>query len=265
MSTKLTPLYALLAKKKRWSWHTKEEAVFQLAKQALRSDAVLVNFDTSKPLILACDASQYGIGAILYHIFEDRREKPIAYTSQTLNPAEKRYSQLEKEGLAIVSRSKKFHNFLYGRHFINESDHCPLSFLFNEAKGIPQMASSHIQRWAITLSAYNYTICCKKGKTLCNADALNRLPCPVTTATDDTSTKLVNFVQHMSSTCVSALHIKDWATKDPLLSKVQKFIQLGWPNNFTEVPCKPYLTRKGELSVGWLYLMGYSCSDSTIW
>ena len=249
MSTKLTPLYALLAKKKRWSWHTKEEAAFQLAKQALHSDAVLVHFDSSKPLILACDASQYGIGAVLSHVFEDGREKPIAYTSRTLNPAEKRYSQLEKEGLAIVSGIKKFHNFLYGRHFIIESDHRPLSFLFNEAKGIPQMASSLIQRWAITLSAYNYTICYKKGKTLCNADALSRLPRPVTTATDDTCTELVNLVQHMSSTCVSALHIKDWTTKDPLLSKVRRFIQLGWPNNVTEVPCKPYFSRKGELSV----------------
>ena len=249
MSTKLTPLYALLAKKKRWSWHTKEEAAFQLAKQALHSDAVLVHFDSSKPLILACDASQYGIGAVLSHVFEDGREKPIAYTSRTLNPAEKRYSQLEKEGLAIVSGIKKFHNFLYGRHFIIESDHRPLSFLFNEAKGIPQMASSRIQRWAITLSAYNYTICYKKGKTLCNADALSRLPRPVTTATDDTCTELVNLVQHMSSTCVSALHIKDWTTKDPLLSKVRRFIQLGWPNNVTEVPCKPYFSRKGELSV----------------
>ena len=53
----------------------------------------------------------------------------------------------------------------------------------------------------------------------------------------------------MSSTCVSALHIKDWTTKDPLLSKVQRFIVLGWPNNITEVPCKPCFSRKGEPSV----------------
>ena len=64
--------------------HTKEEAAFQLAKQALHSYAVLVHFDSSKPLILACDASQYGIGAVLPHIFEDGREKPIAYTHTLL-------------------------------------------------------------------------------------------------------------------------------------------------------------------------------------
>ena len=55
----------------RRAWHTKEEAAFQLAKQALLSDAFLVRFYSSKPLIIACDASQYGIGAILSHIFED--------------------------------------------------------------------------------------------------------------------------------------------------------------------------------------------------
>ena len=205
----------------KWSWHTKKEAAFQLAIQALHSDAVLVPFNSSKPLILACDASQYGIGAVLSHIFEDGREKPIAYASRTLNPAEKRYSQLEKEGLAIVSGIKKFHNSLHGRYFIIESDHRSLSFLFNEPKEFPRW---HLLAYrdgqlhsllTITLSAYNYIICYKKGK-YC---VMQMLPCQVTTATDDTCTKLVNLVQHMSSTCASTLHIKDWTTKDPLLSK----------------------------------------------
>ena len=79
MSTKLTPLYALLAKKKRWSWHT-EEAAFQLAKQALHSDAVLVHFDSSKPLILAFDASQYGIGAVLSNIYLKMGKKNPLHT-----------------------------------------------------------------------------------------------------------------------------------------------------------------------------------------
>ena len=107
---------------------------------------------------------------------DDNEERPIAYISRTLSAPEKNYSQLEKEALAIVFAVKKFHHYLYGRHFIIESDHRPLSFLFSETKGVPQMASSRIQQWALTLAAYCYTICYKAGKQLSNADAFSRLP-----------------------------------------------------------------------------------------
>ena len=107
---------------------------------------------------------------------EDGQERPVAYTSRTLTPAEKNYSQLEKEGLAIIFGVKKFHNYLFGRKFSIESDHQPLSYLFSETKGISQTALSRIQRWALTLSAYQYTIRHKSGTTLSNADALSRLP-----------------------------------------------------------------------------------------
>ena len=71
------------------------------------------------------------------HRFEDGSERPIAYASRSLAPAEKQYSQLEKEALAIVFGINKFHQFLYGRKFVILSDHKPLQGLFNETKGIP--------------------------------------------------------------------------------------------------------------------------------
>ena len=95
---------------------------------------------------MTCDASPYGIGTVLSYTMEDGTDRPIAYASRTLTTAEKKYSQLEKEGLAIVFGAKKFHNYLYGRFFYIESDHQPLSNLFNEAREIPRMASSRIQR-----------------------------------------------------------------------------------------------------------------------
>ena len=104
---------------------------------------------------------------------EDGQERPVAYASRTLTSAEKNYSQLEKEGLAIIFGVKKFHNYLFGRKFSIESDHQPLPYLFNETS---QTASSRIQRWAFTLSAYQYAIRHKQGATLSNADALSRLP-----------------------------------------------------------------------------------------
>ena len=102
LSSKLSPLYNLLRKQSRWSWTAQHESAFQQAKNALQQDSLLVHFDPSKPIVLACDASQYGLGAVLSYTMDDGQERPIAYMSRTLNSAEKRYSQLEKEGLAII-------------------------------------------------------------------------------------------------------------------------------------------------------------------
>ena len=221
---------------------------FQRAKEALQANTLLVHYDPNKPMVLACDASQYGIGAVLSHIMEDGQERPIMYTSRTLNPAEKNYSQLEKEALAIVSAVKKFHNFLYGRHFTIQSDHKPLSFLFHEEKGIPQHISSRLQRWALTLSAYRYTIQYKAGKHLCNADALSRLPRPVTAADPGAPAEWELLVNHLSATCVTASHIKDWTSKDPVLSQIVRFILTGWPEKLP-AEMSAFRSKKEELSV----------------
>ena len=85
---------------------------------------------------------------------------------------------MKKEALAIIFAVRKFHDYIYGRRFILYSDHKPLQYLLSEMKQIPQLASSRIQRWAITLSGYNYSIKHKPGKHLSHADALSRLPLP---------------------------------------------------------------------------------------
>ena len=91
-----------------------QDEAFSAAKEALQDDLLLVHYDESKPLILACDASQYGLGAVLSHTMKDGTERPVAYASRTLKAAENGYSQLEKEGLAIIFGTKKFHNYLCG-------------------------------------------------------------------------------------------------------------------------------------------------------
>ena len=247
LSTKLAPLYRLLQKDTKWTWGKEQQKAFEAAKSALQADSLLVHYDESKALVLACDASQYGLGAVLSHIMEDGQERPVAYASRTLTPAEKNYSQLEKEGLAIIFGVKKFHNYLFGRKFSIESDHQPLSYLFNETKGISQTASSRIQRWALTLSAYQYTIRHKSGVTLSNADALSRLPRPTTSSVDYMPGDLIHLVDHLSATTVTAARIKEWTSKDPVLSKVKKYVMVGWPDEVGS-DLKPYRSRWQELS-----------------
>ena len=66
----------------------------------LTSDAVFVHYDSKLPIKLACDASSYGVGAVLSHIFSDG-ECPIAFASRTLTKAERNYGQIEEEALAL--------------------------------------------------------------------------------------------------------------------------------------------------------------------
>ncbi|CAC5395318.1 unnamed protein product [Mytilus coruscus] len=123
LSHMLKPLHVLLQKNTKWSWGKEQEKAFIESKQLLKSASVLVHFDPKKTLILACNASPYGVGAVLSHKIDDGSDKPIAYTSRTLTSAEKNYSGLEKESLAIIFGIKKFHQYLYGHPVTIITDH----------------------------------------------------------------------------------------------------------------------------------------------
>ena len=89
-------------------WGPEQKEAFQNTKSMLTSSKVLTHYDPTKPLILSCDASPYGVGAVLsYQMGEG--EHPIAFASRSLAPAEKKYSQIDKEALAIVFGFKHFH------------------------------------------------------------------------------------------------------------------------------------------------------------
>ena len=250
LSTQLAPLYSLLQKKTIWSWGKAQQQSFEKAKQQLVSSQVLAYHDSTKDLLLACDASPYGVGAVLSHRMEDGSERPIAFASQSdsLSPAEKNYTQLDKEGLAIVFGVKKFHHYLLGRHFTIQSDHKPLQHLFGKLRSVPPMASARIQRWALTLAAYHYDINYKSGKTNANADVLSRLPLPEYAGEVPVPEELVLLMEGLQNSPVKADQIKIWTSHDPTLSIVKKFVLQGWVE--TKDPnIQPYHHRKTELSV----------------
>ena len=109
LSTTLAPLYKLLRQGVKWQWKSEEATALAKVKEALQSPNLLVHFDSAKPLVLACDASPVGVGAVLSHRLDDGTEKPISYASRTLSAAERKYSQLDKEALAIIFGVKHYH------------------------------------------------------------------------------------------------------------------------------------------------------------
>ena len=156
LSTLLKPLNLLLKDGSEWLWTEECSRDFKEAKQFLTSAPVLAHYDPALPIKLAGDASAYGIGAVISHVYADGSERPISFASRTLSPSEQNYSQIEKEALSLVYGIKKFHSYLYGRKFTLVTDHKPLITVLGPKNGIPPMAAARLQRWALLLSAYIY-------------------------------------------------------------------------------------------------------------
>lgn len=124
---------------------------------------VNVHYNHKRSLVLSCNASAYGIEAALSQVMDDGEEKPVALASRSLNQAEKKYSRIEKEGLAWILEVTKFHIHLCGRTFQLVADHKPLVTLFKERKAVPAQVAARVQRWALKLASYDYSIHFKPG------------------------------------------------------------------------------------------------------
>ena len=212
----------------------------------MNSPRLLAHYNADNDLTLFCDASPYGVGAVLSHQKEDGTEQPIAFASRSLSPTEKHYSQLDKEALALIFSVKKFYKYLYGRSFTLFTDHKPL--MLSESKAIPPMASARIQRWALALSCYQYTVKYRTAKEQIHADALSRLPLPDSISHTPVPTNTLILMELLNSTPVNAAMIKSWTSKDRVLSRVKHFIPHGWPDK-TDEEFSPYRHRHDELNL----------------
>ena len=112
------------------------------------------------------------------------------------------------------------------------------------------MALARIQRWALTLSAYDFVISYKPGEQHANADVLSRLPLPDAPTSVPTPGDTVFLMDALENSPVTVVNIKMWTNRDPLLSKVCDVVLQGWPNQCpSEEVLKPFTHRKNELSV----------------
>lgn len=255
MSTIIAPLYDC-TKKNNFCWTEECDKSFESIKAKLSHVDNLRHYDPNLPLILTCDASDKGLGAVISNRDKNGEIKPIAYASKKLNAAEQRYSAIDKEAMAIVFGVTKFYNYTYGRPFELETDSAALVRIFGPTKSIPKMAAKRLQHYAIFLSAFNYKI--KHIKTNCNpADFLSR---SLQTDEDDKlelhslclsgNESYCNYVNNSKIDGLDWKIIQKETSKDPLLSQIIRYTYDGWPEKHLILKENlPFYNRKEEISV----------------
>nr|VZI51040.1 unnamed protein product [Spirometra erinaceieuropaei] len=251
------PLNRLLQKDAPWCWSPDCEKAFAQLKSMLSSDLLLTHYDPTLPIVVAADASNHGVGAVISHTFPDGSEKAIMHASRTLTPAEKNYGQIEKEALALVFAVKKFHKLLYGRHFTLLTDHKPLLSIFGSKKGIPVYSASRLQRWATILLGYDFDIRYCRTTDFGQADALSRLISNQQEPEEDTVIVAISIeddVRRQLSDAirgipVTAADIRHATEQDPVLRQAITYVQTCWPTTALAGDLRQLFLRRASLSV----------------
>ncbi len=151
-------------------WNADCTSAFQTLKQRLTSSPIMQTPDFSYSFILELDACEYGIGCVLTQEY-DNKKYVIAYASRTLSSAERRYSSVEREALAIVWATKHFRHYIEGGPVIVRSDCKALEWLKTARDPTGRLA-----RWAMKLSPYNIVIQHRPGTKNPNGDFMSRYP-----------------------------------------------------------------------------------------
>lgn len=237
------PLDELLKKDCKFEWKQKHNKAFNDIKAVLSSDLCLTHFDPQKEVVLATDASEYGMGAALMHEFDDGSLHPIMHFSATFNAAERNYPQMHKEARALVFGLKKAHYYIAGRRFKIHIDHKPLLAIFNPKAGIPMYTAARLQRYATTVLSYDFDIEYINTDSFGYADVISRLMSNHTKPDEDTVIARIQLQEDDDDSNMNCYAIEtanmlpvsftgiQIATKaSPGLSKVIKFIENdSWP------------------------------------
>ena len=168
------PLKKLTEKGVNFRWSGDCQKAFDTLKSALVSAPILGYINSHDVLYLDCDASSFGIGAVLSQL-QNGQERVIAYFSKSMTKVQRQYCVTRRELLSIFEAVKNFHMYLYGVSFIVRTDHGALSWLMKFKNPSGQLA-----RWLEVLSTYRFVIQHRAGVKHGNCEALSRVNRPCT-------------------------------------------------------------------------------------
>ena len=163
----------LTEKEVKWNWMEKEQEAFDFLKEAFTKALVLIMPDEEKQFYLECDASGYGVGAVLSQLGEDNKMHPITFYSSRMSPEEEGYEIYDQEMLAIMKALKKWRHHLQGAKYPVQiySDHQSLTYFKRSQDLSPRQA-----RWFTKLLNYRFELHHQKGERSARSDALSRNP-----------------------------------------------------------------------------------------
>ena len=168
------PLRELLKKNIHFKWEAHHQAALDRIKEELCTSQVISYYDPdpNTETILQCDASTLGLGAWIRQIDSKGEEKIVGMASRCLTRTESRYSNIERECLAVLFGLEKFEYYLLGRKVLVETDHSPLEQSFK--KNLAEVPS-RLQRFILRCLKFDIQVQYKPGRTIPVADALSRV------------------------------------------------------------------------------------------
>ncbi|UYV65991.1 K02A2.6-like, partial [Cordylochernes scorpioides] len=188
-------------------------------------------YDVRKPTMVSSDAFSYGLGVVLKQEGKNGIWRPVAYSSRTMTPTEKRYAQIEKEALAITWACELFQEFLLGNRFRIETDHEPLSPLFS-TKELSSLTPRQ-QRFRMRMMRFGFEILHIPGKELLDADALSRQSLLTTEGGENerpTSAHINAVLACITDKDEMLTKIFEAQQEDTTLKAVVNYLEQGWPD-----------------------------------
>lgn len=236
-------LWDLTKKSSQFQWCPEHQKAVDDIKKLITSPASLQYFDSTKPVIIQVDASQRGLGATL---IQDKG--PVEYRSKLLTETERRYSNIEREMLAVVHGLEKFHYYAYGRHVQIHTDHKPLEAIFKKHLA---SAPPRIARMMLRIQKYDVDIRYVPGKDIPLADALSRLNPSHGDTIAGLDVSIHELHLHLNASPTRIRQIQEETGKDTTLHSLRAVITQGWPNKRAECPefLHPYWNYRDELTV----------------